>query len=103
MKKYVNILNNKEKEYFQNYIKLEDTVIVIDGSYMLDAEEKRVNGIYFNKNKEEFELLTVIGINKPYPTAKDFTDVLRHENNCKIKGFDGKIYYCSLINIRKYK
>lgn len=99
---------NKIKKYVSKNIEfihpanihVGDRVVVVDGSYMIDSLGNTVTGIYFRKNGE-FEVLVVEEINKYYPTDYSFPNVLGHHNNCKIRGYDGNVYYCSLINIRR--
>lgn len=100
---YVDPESNKTPSYMRNHIKVGSKVIVVDGSYMLGANTQReVNGIYFRRGGLS-ELLTVVKINRPFPTrVEKGEDVLVHYNNCKIKGSDGAEYYCSLVNIRAF-
>ena len=100
-KVYVNKDSNTEPCYMENFFKLNDTVIVKDGSYMLDNKLNRVRGIDFH-NGDKYELLQIIGINKPYPTGNKIMKCLVPINNCKIKGYDGKIYYCSNLNLIRF-
>jgi hypothetical protein len=99
-KRYIVADNNMVPEYRKKHIKLRDTVIVVDGSYMINKTTgEHTDGINFTNNGMH-ELLTVTDINKPFPTDYGCpSDCLQHQNNCEITGFDGSIYYCSKINI----
>lgn len=87
----------------RDHITVGNTVIVTDGSYMMNSELKHTFGSDFI-NDGKHELLTVIATNIiGLPTDNKVGDPLAYSNNCIIQGFDGKIYFCSKINIERYK
>lgn len=104
MKIFVNRKDNKVRSYLKDFIKVGSKVIVVDGSYMLDSELKKVHGIDFH-NGDSYELLEVIGVNTPVPTKPSIgiEDVLTVQNNCIIKGGDGRVYFCSGVNLEVFK
>jgi len=100
---YVDINDNIVESYQFKHIKLNDKVIVTDGSYMVTEKLKPISGIQFKK-EFKYELLTVTKINKSFFTdTSHVEDLLIYQNNCEITGNDGKKYYCSIINIKKFK
>lgn len=107
-KRYVNVKNNKCRKMLLNHIRKNDTVIVVDGSFMINARTKEhTSGSEFTKltaNSKSIahELLMVTRINIPVETEYYHSDILGYHNNCEIQGFDGQKYYCSLINIVRY-
>jgi len=99
----VSIEDNKTHEYSGNLMRVGSTVIVVDGSYMLDEYEKPVHGIDFCKNGM-YKLMKIVDINKPFPThISTHEDILCYQNSCKIQDAEGHIYYCSRINIKRFE
>ena len=109
---YVILENNKTPEYLQKHINVGTKVVVTDGSYILDSKGEHPNywEVFGRKSEigsivpyEKRRLFTVIDINNPRPTEVTSSGALSHWNNCVIEDSDGNIYYCSLVNIRRYE
>jgi len=99
----VSIEKNKTNEHLSDLIRVGSTVIVVDGSYMLNEHEKRVCGLDFQENGM-YKLMRIVDINKPFPTnISTNEDILCYQNNCKIQDTEGNIYYCSRINIKRFE
>jgi hypothetical protein len=100
-KKYVNTEQIKDHIY-DKHITIGCKVVIIDGSYMTDENKEPISGRNF-VNNHLFEVLKVKRVNIPFKTNYDsiINHVLGHHNNCEIEGYDGKLYYCSLINIKR--
>ena len=88
MKKYVKIQDNKCESYMQKNIRVGDTVIVIDGSYMCKRDKTPVNGVDFIENGDghgcDYQLLTVKATNhrRLHTVSSKQGDVLSYLNNC---------------------
>ena len=104
MKKKIFVNANHNTHTFGN-IHLNDNVIVVDGSYMINVRTgKDECGIDFIDKNGNHELFTVIMVNVPVRTGDTVLhDVLRPQNNCQITSNDGTVYNCSAINIKRYE
>jgi len=102
MKKYVDIKANKNPEWLLKHFKVGDTVVIVDGSYMVKKTDRdSVNGNDFIKDGLH-ELLTVKRINIPFRTDCKGMNSLVHHNNCELETGDGNFYYASKINMVRF-
>lgn len=89
----------------EKHIRLGDTVIVVDGSYIVNKDKTKPipYGINFIHNGQH-ELLRVTRVNIPFRTDYScLPEVLARHNNCEIESASGDKYYCSLINIIRFE
>ena len=87
----------------QANIKIGSKVKIVDSSYCLCI----LNGSYKlerNSTGLRKDILTVVAVNVPCPTATSpISEVLGWQNNCILKSDEGDIIFCSGGNIQNTK